>query len=198
MNPVRPTNLIMELIYIAPKNLKMGLPTWSIPAISTCPGCTKSCAKECYARKAERQYPSVLPRRKANLEATKRGDFVHSVNAWLAKRSPDFFRIHESGDFYDQPYLDKWLAICRANPGTKFLAFTKSFHLDFSMVPQNLTVVWSIWPDTDMSKVPSGPRAYAVSPGSDRDIHCPGRCDGCMVCWHLGRAIKRNVWFTIH
>ena len=34
-------------------------------------------------------------------------------------------RIHESGDFFSQPYIDMWARIAEAYPKMKFFAFTK-------------------------------------------------------------------------
>ena len=178
-------------------NRKMSAATFNLPAKSTCPGCTKLCAAKCYARKAERAYPTVLPCRKGNKLASNRLDFVQSMVESINAKSPAFFRIHESGDFYNQAYLDKWFAIAQACQGTKFLAFTKSFHLNFSDCPSNLAIVWSVWPDTDLAKVPAGPRAYAGACGDTNMIECPGGCDACGMCWDI-KNVGKNVHFAIH
>lgn len=185
--------------YISSGNIKTGsIPTFSLPAIQTCPGSTELCRKFCYARKAEKAYPGVLPCRKRNLKATKTRHFCQDVIDWILARKPRFFRIHESGDFYSQGYLDNWLHICRNCPETRFLAFTKSFHLDYSKAPKNLTIVWSIWSDTKLSDVPRGPRAYAGDCRTMRQaIECPGSCDTCGLCWALPK-VGKHVHFDIH
>lgn len=190
----------MNKPYISPGNRKMSLPTWSLPCKATCPGSTALCRSTCYAHKAERVYPQVLPCRKNNLKATRDSNFVETmvpmVRAMAARSG--FFRIHESGDFYSQSYLDKWFEIIRQCPTVKFLAFTKSFSLDYSKAPSNLQIVWSIYPDTDLSRVPSGPRAYAGEFKARRKtIECPGGCNACGMCWQL-RFIRTDVHFPMH
>jgi hypothetical protein len=186
-------------IYVSNGNKKMSLPTFSLPARQTCPGCTTQCAAKCYARKAEIAYPGVLPSRKRNWLATKQSAFVTGMIAIVKRKGKKWFRIHESGDFYSQAYLEKWVEIVAACPEVKFLAFTKSFHLDFSAAQKlkNLSLVWSVWPDTDLSTVPPGPRAYAGDSGPADALECPGNCDTCLVCWSLAKR-GIDVHFTIH
>lgn len=188
-----------QTLYVSDGNRKMSLPTFSLPAKSTCPGCTRQCASHCYARKAEKAYPGVLPCRKRNLKLSRGDTFIDGMVDIIMSKSPKLFRIHESGDFYSQSYLEKWFTICEALPDTRFLAFTKSFHLDFTRKPSNLQIVWSIWPDTDLSRVPSkGPRAYAGDcQGMGKTVQCAGNCDSCGICWFLDRN-PVNVHFDIH
>jgi len=66
-------------MYLSNGNLRMNIPTWSIPAETTCPNATSSCKKNCYAKKAERMYRNTRESRKQNLEDTKKKDFVYIV-----------------------------------------------------------------------------------------------------------------------
>ena len=81
----------------------------------------------------------------------------------------------------------------------RFLAFTKSFDLDYSERPDNLTIIWSIWTDTKLERVPPGPRAYAGDcvPKGAKTIHCPGNCDTCGMCWDIAN-VGKDVRFDIH
>lgn len=203
------TKITNSPLFISEGNKKMTLPTFSIPAGKTCPGCTVQCASHCYAKKAERIYPSVAVSRKRNIKATREGGFVNGVIEMIKKQGNDWFRIHESGDFYSQSYLEKWFEIVRACPEVRFLAFTKSFTgfgpnrdqgLDFSKAPKNLEIIWSVWEDTEMDKIPPGPRSYAGDVPfrkGEKVIECPGQCDGCMVCWGISKA-GLSVHFKIH
>ena len=49
---------------------------WNITAIDNCPWATDMCKKSCYAKKAEKMYPSVAKRRKMHDEVARREDFV--------------------------------------------------------------------------------------------------------------------------
>lgn len=94
-----------------------------------CPGC--------YAHKAQVRFPkTVLPYRESMLAASQADSFVATIVAELSstRRSSRTVRIHESGDFYSQEYLDKWTAIAKLSPTFTFYAFTKRMKdFDFSV-----------------------------------------------------------------
>ena len=185
-------------MYISTSNHKMNIPTWSLPSGKTCPGKTKQCRKFCYALKAEVQYPGCLPCRENNLSESKKSDFADKMISKFKRAKKvhkvGYLRIHESGDFYNQKYLDNWIEISKAYPKVTFLAFTKSFGLDYSKKPDNLIIYWSIWPDTkDAPK--KGLYAFAGYCKTKRKvIECPGLCDNCLVCFKG----STNVHFDIH
>lgn len=189
-------------------NRKMvkGFGIFNITEKVTCIGSTAFCRQHCYACKASQQYKNVVPqRRAANTEATRHAEFIPAMITALGKLVSrkgfsGFFRIHESGDFYDQSYVNKWAKIAAAFPDVKFLAFTKSFGLDFTVMPSNVQLVYSVMPDTNMMTVPVGPHAYAGDAQQlqgDTVIECPGLCDTCGACWGLGRQ-GLSVHFAIH
>jgi len=135
---------------------------WNLPARITCPYRTEHCSKSCYAVKAERVYPQVLPARMKNFEFSKTSDFVpymveeiHEIASRKAYRNAKhiFFRIHESGDFYNKAYADKWLEImtaCKDIPNLQFIAYTKSVrYFANTERPENFTLRYSIWDDTN-------------------------------------------------
>lgn len=178
--------------YVSNGNLKMNIPTFNLPAGRTCPGSTPTCRRFCYAKKAERSYPNVLPCRMRNYEISMSYDFTTEMSLMLFnKKNLTHLRIHESGDFYSQPYLEKWFELCRMFPHVQFLVFTQSYRLDFSNKPPNLVIYWSVWPDS--SGVPDeGLFAYA---GIDKGVHqCRKKCDDCMHCFNG----ESDVQFKIH
>lgn len=120
-------------MYISSGNLKIDKSclVFNLPT-SSCYGCGKQC-KDCYAIQAEIQYPSVLPSRQNNLKETKKDSFISKMNLILKRTKKPYFRIHSSGDFYSQKYLNKWIEIAKQNPNIFFLAYTKKLNkLDFS------------------------------------------------------------------
>lgn len=156
---------------------------WNLPAVKTCPFRTAACEKSCYARKAERVYPQVLPSRERNysdsLEAVFVENMIYTINrtifdargrmkkAYAGKRI--IFRIHESGDFYNLEYAQKWVEIIKYYeyrvPQLRFVAYTKSipyfvniyrnalnapygYHDINQCIPCNLHLISSIWDDT--------------------------------------------------
>ena len=92
----------------------------------------------CYAANAENAYPSVRKSRWRNfdllIEASKMGGakgmatLIQKSLAFFSASNPPFrmFRIHDSGDFFSQDYLDAWVMVAAQNKGIIFYAYTKS------------------------------------------------------------------------
>lgn len=112
---------------------------FNLPAKTTCPYATTDCKKFCYARRDER-YTSVRENRVASLERSKTdsfaADMVYTIEtAFKSKRYKDstmILRIHESGDFYNARYLEKWIDVFnyfgfRSNKKIVFCFYTKCF-----------------------------------------------------------------------
>jgi len=89
-----------------------------------CYGEGKQC-KGCYALKSEQRFPAVLASRKRNFEACLRSDFVGNAVKEIKKAALPYFRIHESGDFFAQTYVNSWTQIIAACPEVKFYTYTK-------------------------------------------------------------------------
>lgn len=178
-------------------NDKVRFLIWNLPAQTTCPYSTALCRKNCYAVKAERQYPQVLPRRQANLGLSKREDFVHEMVALIhskeqhSKGREILFRIHESGDFYSKEYAMKWVTIAKLCPNVKFLAYTKSLpYFEGVRLPRNFIIRASIWSDTtpemlDLSaKYPTYTALPAGTYDAIRNFKCECRdCGTCKACY---------------
>jgi Gene product 88 len=112
--------------------------------VNTCPGAT-ACRSVCYAKQGRYLMPNVMAARQDNLAESLKETFVEDmIKALTSARSYNVIRIHDSGDFYNQTYLDKWSAIAAALPGKIFYAYTKAHHLSFSNVPANLRIVRSL------------------------------------------------------
>lgn len=114
---------------------------------NTCAG-AKDCRSVCYAKQGMYLFSNVKAARNKALEQTLRSDFVSLAIADLEKLSRKGFnvvRIHDSGDFYSQAYLDKWHAIARALPNLVFYAYTKSLNLDlWTGKPDNFRLIQSL------------------------------------------------------
>lgn len=108
--------------------------------------CKTQC-KNCYARKAEKLYPNVLPSRNKNLEFTKTENFVSGMIADIQASKVKIYRIHESGDFYSQEYIFAWFKIITALPHIQFYAYTKAV-LDFNCFDKldNMNLIYSTTP----------------------------------------------------
>lgn len=131
----------------------LGGVAFGIPALrsadgfSTCPQAGR-CAAICYARQNKYEMPVVRRAREINLEFIRtRGmeAFVEAACEDLSRRrSVSYVRMHDSGDFWSQEYLDAWYEIARRNETKTFAAYTTSFHLDlWTRLPGNFRMVQS-------------------------------------------------------
>lgn len=98
----------------------------------------------CYAARGER-YPSVRDARWANFEAMKQS--VREGRTFFVPPTATHVRIHGSGDFFSQAYLDLWLETVRQHPDVRFWAFTKSVRYlveRLDEIPPNLSITTSV------------------------------------------------------
>jgi len=174
-------------IFLSKGNMKLPktIAIWSLPAIKTCPG-ANGCQNVCYARKAEIQYNHVVPQcRENNLRLSKAGNFDKMMIEAITKSKRTIVRVHESGDFYNQTYLNSWIRIAKAMPNIRFYAYTKSLMLDFSKMPDNFRII------VDAEILQRGELP------SDGFFHCQGDCKACNYCYDDGFKVVK-VSFTVH
>ena len=130
---------------------KLDTVSFNLPAFRSADGfavCPKAgaCASMCYARQGRYIMPSVQAAREFNL-AIVRADlaaFERQALTDLARIKNRIVRVHDSGDFFSQEYMDTWFRIATAYPGKKFYAYTKSLHLDRTKAPANFQIVQSM------------------------------------------------------
>ena len=177
-------------------NLKLpvSIGIFNQPAIKTCnPYHCKDCKSICYAIRAEKRFPAAKKSRAHNLRESKKSTFIVNMTSHIANMRVKTFRIHESGDFYNQTYLDGWVSVAKALPNIQFYAYTKSIDLDFSKRPTNLRIIASV-PCNDLDGV-----ALVVNKGITLAgfLACPGSCKTCSYCYSNGKSF-RKIAFTIH
>lgn len=198
---------------------------WNLPAQKTCPFATEMCKKACYAKKAERVYPQVLPSRERNHTESLTADFVENMiftietllNSKAFKNKKAVFRIHESGDFYNYEYTKKWCDIVKHFENDSrivFLAYTKSipffvrYVLEVGNVPENLVVRASIWKDTapelDFYSRVHYPiytaltRAEMEAETAKGNTFTECRCSDCATCGKCWNKDEKNIICEIH
>jgi hypothetical protein len=198
----------MEL-YLSRGNEKVKASIFSLPHRKSCPGSTPACRAFCYAQVAEYLYTdkegnkTVLNCRINNMNASKQNDFSEKMTAAILKRWKNkIVRIHESGDFYSQEYINKWAQIARNCPEYTFFGFTRSWMFDLSKL-QNLPNVhlrYSI--DRTTKQVCAGfPLAVAEVENPGGFFACPGTASGdikCMVDCKRCVETTENIFFSIH
>ena len=192
-------------------NRKLGkkVAVFNLPQGKTCPGKTALCREICYAAKAERMYPAAAAMRARNLVAAEKDTFVDDMIAEILGSGVSLLRIHESGDFFSQEYLNKWVKIIEVCSRVKFLAYTKSFMLDWTnaLHMDNLSLLWSIDKTTKTGPpLPTRATAYTVAKGEDRppvsgEVTCTHTSDKhycgteCTLCWD---DVGHHIYFPQH
>jgi hypothetical protein len=121
-----------------------GIPAYkSASGKLTCPFAGE-CVKFCYAKKGAYIWGNVKPAFEKRYELTKTDDFVNEMNKEIAKKKPDYVRVHDSGDYYSKAYLDKWIEIAIHNPQVRFYSYTNSVEMLKSVeLPDNYDVIFS-------------------------------------------------------
>ncbi len=186
----------------SPGNTKLGrILNFSLPPVTTCPGATSWCKKHCYARKGYLKAGSVQKRWQENYELTQREDFVDIAVKLLErwkKKGYKIVRLHVAGDFYSQEYLNKWFEIARRLPDIKFVAYTRSWMLNFANKPANMLIYYSVDPETRHFPAKKMPLAFVpetLAPEGTHKCQYPKvTCDKCMFCYNG----KGDVAFSIH
>ena len=198
---------------------RVGFLIWNLPAVVTCPFATDHCIDFCYARKAENMYPDALPSRQKHFDISRQSDFVdrmiYTIDAELSRQKyrnkKVVFRIHESGDFYNRAYAEKWLAIARhyvGNDQIVFVAYTKSVaYFDGVDLPGNFFLLASVWDDTKPENLEiirrNNFRIYTAYAGPDLENAIASgyslcRCSDCATCGKCWNNYINNVVCEIH
>ena len=169
-------------------NTKLGsIPNLNLPPVTTCPEGVP-CVKDCYARKAWRQYPVTRKAWSSNLTFYREDPdkFFFEWHDYLTRKEPEVFRVHSAGDMPDRGYWDRLQDLITCHD-TIFLIFTKRYDFDYTKKPKNASVVLSVWPGLDLPENTDLPWAWLYEdrrrPEDAYYFLCPGSCADCHVCW---------------
>lgn len=120
-----------------------GIAVWSLPAGKTCP-MAGACAVFCYAKKGFYRMSGPNNLRARNHKVSLKADFIERMDQELKTGKNHTVRIHDSGDFYNAAYVEKWIEIAKRNPSIFFYAYTKSVALLKSYtLPDNFKITFS-------------------------------------------------------
>jgi len=191
---------------------KMPGKSFGLPARLSCPRANGSICDNCYADNGAYKWRSTkfaqMTRFKWTIESMRTPD---GRRAWVyhmicAISGETYFRIHDSGDFFNVEYAKCWLEVIRALPGTKFWAPTRAWQLPNGVLPvfdplmgvlrqiaalPNVTVRPSALDFGDLPPVIQGLHAGSSAAMSDASqaYQCPARakydntCGPCRHCW---------------
>ena len=134
-------------------NKKLRHPYFSLPAGYSCPFAHQCLSKadkggkeigdtgkkiedfgefRCYAASQEVQYKNLRKSRWRNFDLLKgkssdeMAEIINNSIKYHLPHGTHVFRIHESGDFFNQAYFDAWLKVAKERPDIIFYAYTKS------------------------------------------------------------------------
>jgi len=113
--------------------------------VNTCPGAL-ACRAVCYAKQGGYLWPASIASRDRNMASTLLPNFAAlAIQDLKRMRTINVVRLHDSGDFYNQEYLDKWAEVARALPEKIFYAYTKTLGiLNLKSLPSNLRITQSL------------------------------------------------------
>ncbi len=105
---------------------------FSLPVLKTCPQALR-CIDFCYGLQGHYVTfkESIDKAHNNNFCLTKHKLFEQILVAEIHKRKIKTIRLHDTGDFYSQAYLNKWSRIASFCNDTFFYAYTKSLNLNF-------------------------------------------------------------------
>lgn len=160
--------------------LMFNLPAGKETCGRVCPGC--------YAIKEQTRWPSVVLGRNRRLEASKDESFAAKMSAEINKKKtrPKYFRVHASGDFYSQDYINAWETIAKEHPDIIFYAYTKRKRkFSFAALQQltNFIVIDSLqYKRLNYGPADQAPEGSYICPDvKGADVSCGVSCTYCMV-----------------
>jgi len=115
---------------------------FSLPPIKTCVNCS-TCAKTCYANQAYKQYENSRKAWDYNHELSKTDKFYNETCKQLNKGNKKIIRLHSSGDFYNDDYIQKWYNIIKDNQDIQFYTYTKNKNALILNDLSNCNVIYS-------------------------------------------------------
>ena len=178
---------------------------FNLPSGKTCPYSTEECKKWCYAKKAEKMYPNVLPFRERNFVLSKTDKrFIIEAEDCLKKMKWEQVRIHESGDFYNQTYFNKWVKIIKEFGNKIFYAYTKNNTINMEDKPKNMILLYSDDKRKslikDLKKKGFQGRTRVINSKDElkkNETLCTGDCKTCDYCYTNTKEFKQ-VAFIKH
>ena len=149
--------------------------------------CGKIC-KGCYAIKEQKRFPAVLIAREGRYEEAVKPDFVTKIQAELdrKRKRPKYFRVHASGEFFSQDYVDDWQRIAEANSDIIFYAYTKRCgEYDFSGLKglDNFILIDSLqYRQLNYGTLDKAPKGVFICPEQrGAEVSCGVDCNYCMT-----------------
>ena len=194
-----------NLCTVGVQKLGRYIPAFNLPRNKDiCIGMTKECEKYCYAKRYHFKGETVIAKYNDNYRRTKLPGFKETMIQELKHysfQSIDRLRLHSSGDFYSQEYLDNWKQIAYSVPDITIVAYTRSYQLDYSNTPDNLKLFYSL--DSSTVNFPDTLKRWAIVYHKKDHLKntipntfiCKSHCHSCKACFVES---KKDVIFFRH
>lgn len=194
------------------KASKMPCRSWSLEALTTCPGALDNngelvdACKGCYATSGNYRYPNVKLPRQLNKEDWKRYDWVSDMVHELD--NDRYFRWFDSGDMYDVRLGYKILDVMRRTPWVQHWLPTrmhkfKKFVPVIGAMEQLPNVVVRKSSDSVLGETIQGRNTSTIAPSPKeapknsticRAYERGGKCGTCRACWD--KDVKTVVYIA--
>lgn len=183
-------------VYISAGNRKTGaIPSVSLIPVADCANCA-ACSGSCYDLRNDCIYNGVKDTRARN-SAIFRADpakYFREISEYCAMIEPKYFRWHIGGDIVNSLYLAGMVKVATENPGTIFLAYTKSNKIvnqyieAGGIIPENLTIIFSNWFGAILENPYNLPTSNPLNIDGETTTEkagfvCPGNCLSCKKCF---------------
>ena len=162
--------------------------------------CGRPICKSCYAYREQLRYPSIVAARESRLLAAQQPDFASRIISEISNIRKPFvaFRVHSSGEFFSQEYVDNWATIASSLPHIRFYAFTKRL-ADFDFTPlsslPNFTLINSLQSGgLNYGKAIDLPSNIYVCPATTSSSRCGIDCSWCWskCAQHFGVSFVKH------
>jgi hypothetical protein len=160
------------------RTVSFNLPAWrSADGFTVCRR-AGACITLCYARQERFLWPGPKAARETNLAIVRASIplFEQLAIADLAHIKQRIIRVHDSGDFFSQEYLDSWFRIAARYPRKRFYCYTKALDLDWRGRPANWRRVQSYGGTLDRLINPNESHTRIFASHAERKA--AGYCDG--------------------
>ena len=176
------------------------------PGCAACGGTCFGTCPGCYGMSGNyNRYPKLqkMLEERTNIARNHIKFMVEEINREIKAHKIQYVRIHATGDFFNREYVNAWISIVKANPGTRFWTYTKSYGhgfdaaLDDLNALPNCNIVKSIVPgcgfnfghcdyilDTYYKLLSEGEKPYICRCGIDKNQHC-NECHKCSECKYV-------------
>lgn len=182
---------------IQPGNSKLvNMYMFNLPATQAV--CNRLCPG-CYAAREQTRFPAVLSARESRFAAAQQPDFASRIISEISRlrKPPQHFRVHASGEFFSQAYIDSWATIASAFPAITFYAYTKRLaDFDFSALSSlpNFVLINSLhFGKLNYGPLSAAPAGAFICPHS-ATVTCGQHCTYCMT----KQAQHNGVFFKKH